>query len=185
MSRSLLVLTSVAVLGLTACSSSTEPAGNTLASLDARRAADAFASIGGGSGSATLAVVDSITSACPQGGTVRTTMLTSGSISPARADVVLANCAVADDAGALWTFTSLPLLALSATATIADSIISSVTTVSGTMRVESSTVRGTCNTNTRLEAVLRLTSGGTLRIRQSGEVCGQAIDTTYTVTAPK
>ena len=182
MSRRLLVLASVAVLGLTACSASTEPAGNTLTAVDARRAAGAFASIGGGGGSPTLATLDSITSACPKGGTVRTTMVTSGISSTSRATVVLANCAVADSAGALWTFTSLPRLELTATATISDSTVSSVSTISGTMRVESSTMRGICSTNTRLEAVLRRTAGGSVRIRQSGEVCGQAIDTTYTVS---
>ena len=172
------------MLGLTACSSSTEPAGNTLTAVDARRAAGAFASIGGG-GRESLALIDSITSACPRGGTVRTTMLSSGTPSATRAAVVLANCAVADIAGALWTFTSLPRLELSATASVSDSTVSSISTVSGTMRVESSTVRGTCSLNTRLEAVLRLTAGGPVRIRQSGEVCGQAIDTTYTVSVPQ
>jgi hypothetical protein len=85
----------------------------------------------------------------------------------------------------LWTFTSLPRLELSVTATISDSTLSSVSTVRGAMRVESSTVRGTCSTNTRVETVLRLRAGGTVRIRQTGQVCGQTIDTTLTVPVPQ
>jgi hypothetical protein len=183
MSRHLLVLAGSAIVGLAACSSSTEPVGNTLTAVDARRAASAFASIGSG-GRETLMLVDSVTSACPQGGTVRSTMLSSG-LSTTRGAVVVANCAVADSAGELWTFTSLPRLELSVTATISDSTLSSVSTVRGAMRVESSTVRGTCSTNTRVETVLRLRAGGTVRIRQTGQVCGQTIDTTLTVPVPQ
>lgn len=177
-------LTSATLLALAACSSSTEPVGNTLTALDARRVADAFAGIGAGS-RGTLTLIDEETSACPKGGTLRITSLNPTAGGTERAAVVLSNCAVADSTGQVWTLNTLPRLDMTSTVTITDSTITSSTTTAGTLRVESSTTRGTCTTNARTDAVLRFAPPSTVRVRQSGTVCGQAIDSTWTEVMPK
>lgn len=178
------IATAFALAALAACASSTEPVTSTLTSLDARRAAGAFVAMGAGNSRESLTLIDENTSACPKGGTLRITAQNTGTNGVSRASVVLANCAAADSAGQVWTFSTVPQLDMTATVTVTDSSVVSATTTSGTMRVESNTVRGTCTTNARTELLLSFKTSETLRIRQSGTVCGQVIDTTYTIDRP-
>ena len=184
MTRSLTTVTCVAVLVLAACSSSTEPADPPLTALDARRAASAFASLGQGGdlgGDIGPEAGSTTTFSCPDGGSVRTSVTNTG-ITNIRATLVFASCAVADSTGALWTFTSVPKLDVTITPTFSDSLLMTVSTTRGTLRVESSTVRGACPINTRVQTEIRPSTPPVLRVRQSGQVCGQAVDTTFTET---
>lgn len=169
-----------ALLACTACSSSTEPAAPALTGAPALRAAGVFAALGATSDVAVPGSGGSVTS-CPKGGTVRST-ITSATATTTRARITFASCAGADSTGQVWTFTSLPALDVSFTTAQTDSTISMDGTTSGTLRVESASTRGSCAIATRQQVTFRVAPPFSIRARQSGLVCGQAIDTTYSET---
>lgn len=171
----------IALLACTACSSPSEPSDPALTGATALRAASVYASLG----STSDAVMDispggnGTVTTCPRGGSVRaSSIVTSGATT--RASLTFASCAVADSAGQLWTFTSLPKLDVSITSTTTDSTATLIGNTTGAMRIESSGVRGTCSIASRQEVDFRLTPPLTVRVRQTGQVCGQSIDTTFT-----
>ncbi|MBC7841330.1 MAG: hypothetical protein H7099_03425 [Gemmatimonadaceae bacterium] len=171
----------IALLACAACSSPSEPADPALTGTAALRAASIYASLG----SSSDAVLDlseggnSPSATCPRGGSIRaSSIVTSGATT--RASLTFASCAVADNAGQLWTFTSLPRLVVSITSTSTDSTTTLVGNTTGAMRIESSGVRGTCSIASRQQVDFKLTPPLTVRVRQTGQVCGQSIDTTFT-----
>ncbi len=185
MNRTLSAAICVTLVACTACSSPSEPSDPLLASADAARAADAYASLNSRDvllAPATPAVGDPGAFACPYGGSHRTSVGPSGS-SPFRLAFVLKGCVLADSTGQRWTFTTLPQLDIAATFASTDSTNTNVNIVTGTMRVESGTVRGTCRIDVRRESVMNY-SARTIRSSQSGTYCGQSVDATWSASFP-
>lgn len=169
------------LLACSACSSPSEPADPALTGTTALRAARVYASLG----STSDAVIDISpggnvpATTCPRGGSIRASSIVAAGAAT-RASLTFASCAVADSAGQLWTFTSLPKLDVSITSTSTDSTATLVGNTTGAMRIESSGVRGTCGIASRQQVEFRLTPPLTVRVRSTGQVCGQSIDTTFT-----
>lgn len=185
MSRALSAITCVTLLAGAACSSATEPTPPALSGASALRAATVFSDFSQGADrlrNATPSASDSTALACPKGGSYKTTADASGAT--ISASVVYVNCGVADSTGQVWTFTSLPKLAITITPTLSDSVLTTVSTVTGAVRVESTGVLGTCSIDSRMRVDSPLSPPITLRVRQTGQVCGQVVDTTWTVTLP-
>jgi hypothetical protein len=182
MPRALSAIACVALLASAACSSPTEPSDPALAVSDAERASFAFASL---SSSAEMlktpapAAGEPGAFSCPYGGSHRTT-LASGA-SAARAAHILKGCVLADSTGQRWTFTTLPQLDIGGTYVYADSVSTNVSTLTGSLRVESANVRGTCRIDYRQETVSNFITRA-VRVTQSGTYCGQSVDATWSTT---
>ena len=114
---------------------------------------------------------------CLYGGSRRDTEPT-GTL-PLRFGFILKGCVLADGTGQRWTFTTLPQLDIIGTFTTTDSTSTNVNVVSGTLRVESGTVRGTC----RIDVVMNF-NARTFSFKQSGTYCGQAVDATWKYASP-
>ncbi len=177
--------TGLALLVCAACSSTTEPEAPALSGDTALRAANVFAAFSQGpDGFVSSSPSPNDPTApvtCPRGGSFRTTVDESGPT--ARGSVAFRGCGVADASGQVWTFTSLPALALVVTPTVTDSTLTADGSIIGALRVESLGVRGTCRIDTRVRVELRLTPPFTERGRQTGQICGRVIDTTWTTVA--
>jgi hypothetical protein len=184
MPRALSVTTCVALLICAACSSTTEPVDPVLSGTTALRAANVFTSFSMGPGGlpTTAAANDRTAFACPRGGSFKNTIEASGAT--IQASLIYVDCSVADSAGQVWTFTTLPKLSITLTPVRTDSSLVTTSTLTGGLRVESSGVRGSCYIDNRVRVETSLTAPVTLRIRQSGQICGQTIDTTWTATLP-
>jgi hypothetical protein len=183
MSRTLFVAACVSLLACAACSSPAEPSDPGLAGSEAQRASFAFASLSSSAEilrTQTPVVGEPGAVTCPYGGSQRTTLVPSGA-STARAALILKGCVLADSAGQRWTFTTLPQLDVGGTYVYADSISTNVSTLTGSMRVESANVRGTCRIDYRQVTVSNYVTR-TVRVTQSGTYCGQSVDTTWSAT---
>lgn len=187
MSRHTHIVAAVTLLACAACSSATEPDAPALNGETALRAANAFTAFSQGPDGFVSSSRDpnepTATVSCPRGGSFRTTVDDAGEAA-ARGSVAFRGCGFADASGQVWTFTSLPTLALVVTSTVTDSTLTADGSIVGALRVESVGVRGTCSIDSRLRFEVRLTPPFTERVRQTGQVCGQAIDTTFTTTLP-
>ncbi len=179
------VVTGITLLACAACSSATEPEAPALSGDNAMRAANVFAAFSQGPdgfvSSSPSPNDPTATVTCPRGGSFRTTVDESGATT--RGSVAFRGCGIADASGQVWTFTSLPTLALVVTPTVTDTTLTAVGSIIGALRVESAGVRGTCSIDTRVRVEVRLTPPFTERGRQTGQVCGQVIDTTWTTGA--
>jgi hypothetical protein len=184
MPRALSATTCVALLACSACSSTTEPVDPVLSGTTALRAANVFTSLSMGSGAFQTAATanDPAAFTCPRGGSFKNTIDATGET--IRASLIYVGCGVADSAGQVWTFTTLPKLSITLTPVRTDSSLVTTSTLTGGLRVESSGVRGSCYIDNRVRVETSLTAPVTLRIRQSGQICGQTIDTTWTATLP-
>lgn len=186
MPRPTRLITGVALLACTACSAATEPEAPALSGEAAVRAASAFAAFSQGPdgfvSSSPSPNGTSATVTCPRGGSFRTTV--DAASETLRGSIAFRGCGVADSTGQVWTFTSLPSLAIVVTPTEADSLFTLAGSIIGALRVESAGVLGTCTIDSRLRLEVRRTPPFTERFRQTGQICGQAIDTTWTTTVP-
>lgn len=156
-----------------------------LSGATALRAATVFTSFGMGSGllQTTVATVnDPAAFTCPRGGSFKNTI--DGTGATIRLSLVYSGCSIADSAGQVWTFTTLPKLTMTIAPIPTDSSLVTTSTLSGAIRVESSGVRGNCIIDNRMRVETSLTAPVTLRVRQSGRICAQTIDTTWSSTLP-
>jgi hypothetical protein len=180
MSRALSAIACIALLTNAACGSSTEPADPALSSATAERAANVFSRFSLSPQISGAGVKGRFVFACPGGGSIRNAVDNPAPV--IEASLIYDRCSVADGGGQLWTFTTLPALAITLTTARIDSALVSTIALVGTFRVESRDVRGTCAIDSRLRFEPNLDAAVPLRIRQTGQVCGQVIDTTWTVT---
>jgi hypothetical protein len=180
------VITALAFLACAACSSATEPEAPALSGETAVRAANLFAAFSQGPDgfvtSSSAPTDPRAAVSCPRGGSFRTTVVDDAG-ETVRGAVAFRGCGIADASGQLWTFTSLPTLALTVTPVITDSTLTADGSIIGALRIESVGVRGTCDIDTRVRIELRLTLPYTERVRQTGRICGQPVDSTWTTVA--
>ena len=186
MSRRTTAITAIALLACAACSSATEPEAPALTGETAVRAASLFAAFSQGPDGFVITSPGpngpTAAVSCPQGGSFRTTVVDDAG-ETVRGAIAFRSCGIADDSGQLWTFTSLPTLALTVTPVITDSTLTADGSIIGALRVESAGVRGTCSIDSRVRIEVRLTPPFTERVRQTGRICGQVVDSTWTTVA--
>lgn len=176
------LIVAAALLTCAACSSPTES--TPLTGLSALRAATIFAGITPLSTGTLPRSTDSSPTPCPKGGSVQGGFTFTGIDKPVIGRITFASCAVADSAGEVWTFTSQPVLTLTVDQVGTDSTYAAVTTMTGDLRVESRSARGTCTIDAREEVRYRFVTPTTSYIHQTGHVCGQVIDTTFIAPIP-
>lgn len=186
MPRPVRVVSGLALLACAACTSATEPGATesdatALSGTTALSAATLFASLSRSPEALISAPPGAAAPAglsCPRGGSYRVTVESSGV--PRRGTATYRGCGVADASGQVWTFTSVPSLAVEFGPIPSDSTLATVGSISGAVRVESAGVRGTCRIDSRMRVDTRLSPPFASRVRQTGEVCGRVIDTTWT-----
>lgn len=165
----------------TACAHPAAPAPPPLASLDAARAANAYAWLGSAEAiRPPHALVPGVPGAvaCPGGGWQRLTFLESGP-NAVRAAWVLDHCVVADSTGQRWTFTTVPAIDGDHTMQFTDTVSTIAGTSTGTLRIASGPVLGTCRVEMRYTMVTRGAAHST-RLDQAGTFCGRPVHESVT-----
>ena len=174
---------SAALLVCASCSSTAEPADPYLTGGAAVRAAAAFDQLGNWRPDEVPTPVPNApdTYFCSGGGTWKNVI--DSSRTPIRVYLAYAKCGIADSTGRVWMFTTLPRLSMGFTRSVAaDSAVTTENALTGNVRAESESVRGTCMIDRRSSVQITSKQPTRITVREYGQICGLSRDTTWSGT---